>query len=64
MDTASKQKGYPHLEEAEKMELIKKDIEIKLFKDQIAELELEQMRKLQKGPLLAIKDDQKVKEFV
>ena len=36
----------------------------KLFKDQVDELKLKQIMKLQKGPLLCIKDDQKVREFV
>ena len=43
---------------------MKKDIEIKLFQDQVDELKFAQIKKLQKGPLLCIKDDQKVKEFV
>ena len=46
------------------MELIKKDIEIKLFKDQVDELKLKRIKTLQKGPLLCIKDEQKVMEFV
>ena len=63
MDMAQQQKDYPHLDGEEKTELIKKDIEIKLFQDQVDELKLKRIKMLQKGPLLCIKDDQKVKDF-
>ena len=41
-----------------------KDIQIKLLRDRIADIQSKRMKKLQDGPLLAIKDQQKVQQFV
>ena len=56
--------NYDHLDKSAREDLVRKDIQIKLIRDRIADLQSTQMKKLQDGPLLAIKDAQKVKQFV
>ena len=55
---------YRHLEETERGELIKRDIQIKLMSHRVAELKRQQFKELSDGPLLAIKDEEKVGEFI
>ena len=43
---------------------MKKDLQLKLLKDRINQLQDQQIKKLQNGPLSAIHDREKVKQFV
>ena len=55
---------YKHLDESERGELIRRDIQIKLLSHRVAELKRSQFKQLSDGPLLAIKDEEKVGEFI
>ena len=61
---ASTQNEYVHLEKSQREQIMKKDLQIKLLKDRISQLQDQQLTRLQNGPISGIQDRSKVKQFL
>ena len=55
---------YAHLEKSQREQIMKKDLQIKLLKDRISQLQDQQLTRLQCGPISNIQDRAKVKQFL
>ena len=61
---ATSHNEYAHLEKSQREKVMKKDLQIKLLKDRIGQLQEQQLTRLQNGPISAIQDRAKVKQFL